>query len=71
MNKALMVIGLVTAIGGLIFILLPHNAHYTITGLVTFGQAGYEQSHEQHETIGYIFVLLGITGGIIGWILKD
>lgn len=67
-NKLIMVAGLLMAIGGLTFTLLPHNMHYLITGAVTFGN--YEISHGEHETGGYLFSLIGVLAALIGWIIK-
>ena len=78
MNKTLVIIGLVLAIGGVIFSLLPHDVHGMVVGSGDHmeGEIGMDEgmdhsSHGRFVTWGLVVAVIGIATAVAGWKIFD
>ena len=63
MNKILLIVGLVIAIGGVIFSVLPHDVHNVMLGTGKVVMDGHtDHTHSNHG----VFVTAGLSSAVIG-----
>ncbi|MEM3154581.1 MAG: hypothetical protein QW165_03400 [Candidatus Woesearchaeota archaeon] len=73
MNKTTFIIGLILLAGGLVFSVLPHEAHNTVLGLIVHEHADatpeeHEHgSHDVHLYLGYGVAMAGLLLVILGY----
>ncbi|MAF35425.1 hypothetical protein CMO91_06310 [Candidatus Woesearchaeota archaeon] len=68
--KALIVVGIIIAILGVVYALLPHEAHMQMSDSHEEGDGHGMQdhaSHGKHQTFGWVMAVVGVGLALAGW----